>query len=78
MKYHSLIVLKFFAGRLLGPTVSLSFNDEIQFTISSIVVFFCLGFLSQTFTIERTAGEEGGYFFNSSLSLPPTSQTLRH
>ena len=25
-----------------------------------------------------TAGKGGGYFFNSSLPLPPTSQTLRH
>ena len=37
-----------------------------------------LGFLSRTFTIHRTAGEGGGYLFNSSLPLPPASQTLRH
>ena len=41
-------------------------------------VFFYLGFLSRTFTIHRTAGEGGGYFFKSSLPLPPASQTLRH
>ena len=40
--------------------------------------FFYLGFLSQTFMIHRTAGEGGGYFFNSPLPLPPDSQTLRH
>ena len=40
--------------------------------------FFYLGFLSRTFTIHRTAGEGGGYLFNSSLPLPPASQTLRH
>ena len=40
--------------------------------------FFYLGFLSGTFTIYRTAGEGGGYLFNSSLPLPTTSQTLRH
>ena len=28
--------------------------------------------------ILRTAGEGGGYRFNSYLSLPPSSQTLRH
>ena len=39
-------------------------------------VFFYLGFLSRT--NQRTAREEGGQFFNSSLPLPPTSQTLRH
>ena len=31
--------------------------------------FFYLGFLSQTFMIQRTAGEGGGYLFNSSLPL---------
>ena len=40
--------------------------------------FFYLGFLSRTFTIHGTAGEGGGYLFNSSLPLPPASQTLRH
>ena len=40
--------------------------------------FLCVGFLSQTFTIHRTAGEAGGYLFNSSLPLPPASQTLTH
>ena len=40
--------------------------------------FFYLSFLSRTFTNHRTAGEGGGHFFNSSLPLPPASQTLRH
>ena len=38
--------------------------------------FFYLGFLSRPFTHHRTAGEGGGHFFNSSLQLPPASQTL--
>ena len=42
------------------------------------IIFFYLGFLSRTFTNYRTAGEEGGYFFNSSLPLTPASKTLRH
>ena len=43
------------------------------------ISFFCLGFLSQiTFTNHRTAGEEGGHIWNSSLPLPSPSQTLRH
>ena len=42
------------------------------------IFFFYLGFLSRTFTIHGTAGEGGGYLFNSSLPLPPASQTLRH
>ena len=33
------------------------------------IFFFYVGFLSQTFTIDRAVGEGGGYFFNSSLSL---------
>ena len=40
--------------------------------------FFYLGFLLRTFTIHRTEGEGGGYFFKSSLPIPPASQTLRH
>ena len=40
--------------------------------------YFYVGFLSQTFTNHRAAGEGGGHFINSSLPLPPASQTLRH
>ena len=42
------------------------------------IFFFYQGFLSRTFTIHRTAGEGGEYFFNSSLPLLPASQTPRH
>ena len=35
------------------------------------IFFFYLAFRSGTFTIHMTAMEEGGYFFNSSLQLPP-------
>ena len=44
---------------------------------SYTIFFFYLGFLSRTFTNHRTAGEGGEQFFNSSLPLPPASQTLR-
>ena len=37
-----------------------------------------MGFLSKPFTNQKTAGEGGGHFFNSSLPLPPASQTFRH
>ena len=40
--------------------------------------FFCLGFLSRTFTIHRTVGEGGEYLCNSSLPLSHASQTSRH
>ena len=38
--------------------------------------FFYLDFLSQAFTIHRTAKEGEDYFFKRSLPLPTTSQTL--
>ena len=38
---------------------------------------FYLGFLSRTFTNHRAEGEDERPFFNSSLSLPRASQTLR-
>ena len=44
------------------------------------ILFFYLGFLLRTFTIHRTVGKGGGYFyfFKSSLPLLHASQTLRH
>ena len=52
---------------------------KIEYGVNKFFFFFLnLGFLSQTFTIHGTAGEGGGYLFNSSLPLPPASQTLRH
>ena len=45
-------------------------------------LFFVLSFLSSfsftRFKIHRTAGERRDYLFDSSLLLPPVSQTLRH
>ena len=40
--------------------------------------FFYLVYFSQPFTNNRTAEEGGGHFFDSSLSLSPSSYTLRH
>ena len=47
---------------------------------AKVMLFFFIlsGFSSQPFTNHRTAEERGGNFFNSSLPLPPASQTLRH
>ena len=56
------------------PTLLESFDNVSNF----FVFFFYLGFLSRTFIIHRTAGEGGGYLYNSSLPLPPASQILRH
>ena len=47
-------------------------------SVVATTFFFYLDFISRTRTIHRTAGEGGGYFFNSSVPLPPASQTLRH
>ena len=43
-----------------------------------LVTFFLIEFPKQTFTIHKTAVEGGGYSFNSSLPLPPASQTHTH
>ena len=43
---------------------------------ASSVIF--KGFFSRTLTNHMTAEEGGGHFFNSSLPIPPASQTLRH
>ena len=40
-----------------------------------IYIFFYLGLLSETISNYKTAREGGGHFFNSSLPLPPASQT---
>lgn len=40
--------------------------------------FFCLGFLSRTLPIHRTAEKGGSVLFYSSLPLRPASQALRH
>ena len=53
-------------------------DKKLEVNLNFLILFFYLGFLSQKFTIHRTAGEQGGYFFNSSLPFPPASQTLRH
>ena len=42
----------------------------------NVFFFFYVVFLSRTFTNHRTAGKGGGYFINSSLPIPPASQTL--
>ena len=49
-----------------------------KYFVTNFFFFFYLGFLSRTFTIHETAGEGGGYLFNSSLPLRPASQTLRY
>ena len=49
------------------------------FKYGSIFFFFYLSRFSFTTIHElQTAGEGGGHFFNSSLSLAPALQTLRH
>ena len=78
--------ISLFGGEVLLR--QLSFNQSIkihglflQYFTESLrvkIFFFYRGFLSQPFTNHRTAGEGGGHFFNSSLPLPPASQTLRH
>ena len=68
-------------GYLVSITEIMSDCQQIDrgaLLIINNYIFFYLGFLSQPFTNYRTAVEEGGHFFNSSLTLLPASQTLRH
>ena len=58
--------------------INLKFVIMLEFQKKKFFFFLYLGFLSRTFRIHGTAGEGGGYLFNSSLPLPPASQTLRH
>ena len=41
-------------------------------------IFFFFFFFTGPFTNHTTAGEGRGHFCNSSVPLPPASQTLRH
>ena len=50
---------------------------SVSFSLAFLIIFFCLGFLSRTFTNHKTAVEKGGHFFNSLLPILPASQTLR-
>ena len=78
-------ILKDICKRLLLTTVTLALNrlKDIKKIVPRFLIredqdfFFFLGFLSRRFTIHRRAGEGGVYLFNSSLPLPPASQTLR-
>ena len=58
---------------------SCQLNDS-QDSLQSFFFFFYfyLGFLLRPFTNHGAAGEGGWHFFNSSLPLPPASQTFRH
>ena len=52
---------------------------QTQLLFPEHTFFFYQAFLSQTFTIQRTAGEGGGYLlYSSSLPLPPASQIFRY
>ena len=55
------------------------FNHLLQtYFVLRYSFFFYMGFLSRPCTSHRTAGEEGGHFYNSSLPLPPALQRFRH
>ena len=55
--------------------------EHISLLFLVFLFFPCLfnvGFISQTLKNHSTAGEGEGHFINSSLKIPPVSQTLRH
>ena len=70
------------AGLKSGTILKHSHIVMLKFQLCSLLkqslFLFCLGFLSRTFMIHRTAGEGVGYLFNSSLPLPSASRTLRY
>ena len=55
-----------------------SFFVFVFFWFVFFLFFLYLSFLSQPFTNHKTAGQRGRHFFNTSIPLPPTSQTLGH
>ena len=57
--------------------VSVFPNSQTYTPIRKKIFFLYLGFLSRPFTNCRSVWEGGGHFFNSSLPLPPSSQTLK-
>ena len=64
----------------LRQNIKLFFKNRIHSSNCAYgaTLFFLSGYLLRTFMIHRTAGEGEGYLFNTSLQLPPASQTLRH
>ena len=68
--------MQFFIFLLYFVFFVLCQEKELIFSVDCIYIFY-LGFLSQTFTNHRTAGEGAEHFFISSLALPPASQTFR-
>ena len=54
------------------------FSKTVAGLFYLFIYFLYLGFLSKIFTNHRPAREGTGHFFNSSVPLPTTSQTLRH
>ena len=53
---------------------------HLSTSLSAIIpfFFFYLGSLPRKFTNHRTLGKGGGYFSDSSLPLPSTSQKIKH
>ena len=60
-------------GNYVNKICNIKYKKNNWNTIFIGLIFFLSDFLSQSFTNHRTAGEERGHFFNSSLPLPPTS-----
>ena len=76
---NSIYTFIFLLVQLISGHIDKSFNCLRGYKLN-ILNYFCfyLGFLSQPFTNHRTAWEAGGHFFNSSLPLPTSSQSLRY
>ena len=74
---HEIPIINLFLILMLKKPVFL--NVKLKLLSFLFFFFFFLSvffFLSRTFTIHRTAGEGGGYLFNSSPPLPPLHRHL--
>ena len=58
------------------PKITLNYIKGTKTAVSIFIFFFYLSFISQTLTIHRTVGEEGGYLFNSYIPILFLSQKL--
>ena len=70
----------FFCCDLEKPQKNSTLTLVVNFKLClfSRIFFLFLDFFLRTFTNHWATGEGRGYFFNSSLPLPPASQAFRH
>ena len=72
------LVLAHISASLVANTKNGNENQNLKKVEESVIVFsICFFFHKRSWITGQQGGGEG-YFFNSSLPLPPISQTFRH